>query len=211
MSHFEILDNNIRKKIILRFLEAKKNVSYDELKSLIQDETSRPDYHLNLLVENDFIKRIKGRGNYILNEKKIQPLRDEFEIKVPVCLIGGLGTELSLYVDILDALQQLSILPKKYILLTSPEIKAKYNELNYNENYPIKTILQEFDYQAILREKYPKIYNVLETFIKNEIHDFEVICELTGSTKPVSIALMVLGEQYGLQRIYFSGKKIIWI
>ena len=211
MSHFEILDNKVRKKIISKFLKANGIVSYDEIKNIIQSETSRPDYHLNLLVENNLIKRTKGRGNYKLNEIMIQPLRKAFDIKVPVCLIGGLGKEISLFVDIIDALHQLSIIPRKYILATSPEMKEQFNSLNFNKDYQIEPIVYQLDYQTVLRENYTEIHELFENIIREQIYKFEIICELTGSTKPVSIALMILGERYGLQRIYFSGKKIMWI
>jgi len=122
-----------------------------------------------------------------------------------------LGLELSLYVDIIDALKQISIIPNKYILITSPEIKKQFENLNSSEKTQMETVMYEYDYQKILREDYQKVHNVLKNLIQKEIYDFEIICELTGSTKPVSIALMALGEQYNLQRIYFSGKKLIWI
>ena len=211
MPFFEILENKTRKRIILEFLKTQKIISYDYIKNIIKDDTSRPDYHLNLLVENNLIKRTKGRGNYKLNEIMIQSLRKTFNIKVPVCLIGGLGKEISLFVDIIDALQRLSIIPRKYIMLTSPEIKEQFNNLIFNKDYQIEINIYDFDYQTILRENFNEIYKFLEKVIKEQINENEIICELTGSTKPVSIALMVLAEQYGLQRMYFSGQKIIWI
>ena len=211
MPSFEILENGIRKKIILEFFKTQKIIPYDYIKNIIKSDTSRPDYHLNLLVENNLIKRTKGRGNYKLNEIMIQSLRKTFDIKVPICLIGGLGKEISLYVDVIDALQQLSIIPKRYILITSLEIKEQFNSLDFNKGYQIEPIVYQLDYQTVLRENYTEIYELFEKIIKEQIHEFEIICELTGSTKPVSIALMVLGERYGLQRIYFSGKKLIWI
>ena len=211
MPSFEILKNNTRKKIILEFFKTQKIMTYDYIKNIVKNDTSRPDYHLNLLVENNLIKRIKGRGNYKLNEIMIQNLRKAFNIIVPICLIGGLGKEISLFVDVIDALQQLSIIPKKYILATSPEIKEQFNSLKFNKDYQIEIIVHALEYQTILRENYTEIYELFEKIIKEQIYEFEIICELTGSTKPVSIALMVLGEQYRLQRIYFSGKKIMWI
>lgn len=212
MSLLEILENSsIRRKIIQLFLETTKIINYDNIKKIVKNDTSRPDYHLNLLVENNLILRTKGRGNYQINEKQIQFLRSYFKIKVPICLLGGLGLELSLYVDIIDALKQISIIPNKYILITSPEIKKQFENLNSSEKTQMETVMYEYDYQKILREDYQKVHNVLKNLIQKEIYDFEIICELTGSTKPVSIALMALGEQYNLQRIYFSGKKLIWI
>jgi len=211
MNTLEILENIICKKIIQEFLKTPKIINYEFIKELVKDKTSRPDYHLNLLVENNLIIRTKGRGNYKLNEIMIQPLRKAFDIKVPLCLIGGLGKEISLFIDVIDALQQLSIIPRKYILATSPEIKEQFISLNFNKDYQIETIVHQLDYQTVLRENYTEIHELFEKIIKEQIYEFEIICELTGSTKPVSIALMDLGEQYGLQRIYFSGKKIIWI
>ncbi|MHA1337989.1 MAG: hypothetical protein ACTSPW_19990 [Promethearchaeota archaeon] len=209
MESFDILNNKIRKKILKEFLTKKKELKYDYFKEFLKDDTSRPDYHLNLLVKNNFLYKIKGRGNYKLNEKLINPLRSYFGIKKPVCLIGGLG-DISLYIDVLDALKQYSIIPNKYIIITSPERKKEWEECFNELNGNMKTLIINKEFK-FLREKFEEICNILEEQIKNEIYNHEIICELTGGTKPVSIALMLLGEQYKLQRIYYSGNKIIWI
>lgn len=211
MTSFEILENSTRRKILSEFFTSQKIVNYNDIKLLVNDDTSRPDYHLNLLVEHQLIKRTKGRGNYILNELMIQPLRNFFNIKAPICLLGGLGKIISLYIDILDALRKVSIIPAKYIIITSPEIKSEFKKIHTSNEYSVDTIIQTHDYQTILRESYSNLENYFEKIIKNEIFEFEIICELTGSTKPVSIALMKLAENYSLQRIYFSGKKLIWL
>ncbi|MHA1150830.1 MAG: hypothetical protein ACTSR8_21630 [Promethearchaeota archaeon] len=212
MLKFELLENPVRRKIILEFLKRDLNaLNYDTIKELVSNDTSRPDYHLNLLIEKQFLLRLKGRGNYKLNEKMIQRLRVFFNQKVPVCLIGGLGTELSLFIDILDALRRISIIPNKYIILTSPEIKKEFESLNLKTQVDLIVSLKTFDYQTVLRENYLEIYQNVEKYIKKALNSYEIICELTGSTKPVSLALIVLANEFGLKCIYYSGKKIIWI
>ncbi len=208
MPSIDILENETRKKIINEFLRVKDIIDYNDIKKVVEHDTSRPDYHLNLLVENHFIRRIRGRGKYRLNEIMVQPLRELLKIKVPICLIGGLGIEISLYVDVLDALRKVSLIPQKYILLTSPEVKAKFTNLNKELSQKIETILYELDYQTVLRENYAKLKELLDQIVRKEILNFDILCELTGGTKPISIALMELSKEYHLQSIYYSGKKI---
>ncbi|MFX1260027.1 MAG: hypothetical protein ACFFAN_19430 [Promethearchaeota archaeon] len=217
MSEFEILENSpTRLKIIEAFLEGNEVIEYSFVKDLVEKDTNRPDYHLNLLVENNLIRRIKGRGNYKLNEPMIQPLRNKYmkKKKVPIYLIGGLGTQLDLYTDILDALRKVSIIPKTYFLITSKEIKPQFNKTYKSFSVEItqtKPILETVDFQTVLREGYSELYKKFDEIIKKEIYNYEIICELTGSTKPVTIALMKLAEKYRLQVIYYSGQKINWI
>jgi len=208
---FELLENHIRKKIIIEFLKNKGTLTYEQVKELVINDTNRPDYHLGLLVENYYLQRIKGKGNYKINEKIIQPLREFLKIKAPICLIGGFGIEPSLFIDIIDALTQLSIIPKKYILITSPEAKSKFFKIKNQSEIKIKIDIKEFDYMSILRENYEKIHQEIENIVIKEIMKYNLICELTGGTKPITIALMKIAEEYHLNRIYFSGKKILWL
>ena len=130
--------------------------------------------------------------------------------KENICLIGGLGL-IELYVSLLDSLElKYNIIPKKYHLITSPEKHLKFRDHNLDKD-KVYNIIHEFDYQTVLRENYPEVYENFKRIIEDEINHFEIVCELTGGTKPVSIALTVLGEEFNLPRIYFSGKKIISI
>lgn len=207
----EIFENPSRNTIMKMFpLDKKQKIPYEDIKEKVKDLTSRPDYHLSLLVEYGLLIRAKGRGLYQLNEIAIQLLRIYFKKTPPICLIGGLG-DLTLFTDILEAFEQISRLPKKYILFTSPEVNDNFKVLHKGKFARIITEVHEFDYQTVLRENYNKIYQELKTCFDKEIYDFEIICEITGGTKPISIALMNLGLNYSLRKSYFSGRKIIWI
>lgn len=211
MQSFEVLDNPTRKKIILEFIKAQNDkLEYSDIKELVDKDTSRPDYHLNLLVEGGLIKRTKGRGFYKLNEISIQPLRNHFNEPMPICLMGGLG-EVSLYTNILKNFEDISISPKKYILITSPERHDDFKKSDKDKYSKISTEIHEIDYQSILRENYPIVHDLLENLIKENIYEYEIICEITGGTKPVSTALFDLSMKYGLRKCYFSGRKIMWI
>ncbi|MEE9378979.1 MAG: hypothetical protein V3V33_13185 [Candidatus Lokiarchaeia archaeon] len=209
---FEVLKNPNRERIIREFIDSNEALEFSFIKDLVSDPdgTSRPDYHLDELVKAGLLKRIKKRGFYKLNERNIQKLRIEFQKTVPVCLVGGLGIP-TLFTDILAALEEISILPKKYIMITSPDYHEEFRRFEKGKYSEMKTIVHEFDYQSVLRENYNKVYTELEKIIKKEIYEFEIICEVTGGTKPVSIALLNLSNHYSLRRCYFSGRKIIWI
>ncbi len=214
MSIFEVLENPVRDTIIRKFLEEQDVINYKEIKELVGKDTSRPDYHLNILVEGGLLERTKGRGNYELNKRMIQPLRKKYETLVPICLIGGIG-DISLYRDILEGLKDVSILPKKYILLTSPQIKQDFenaaNETDLKQKYDVDTEFQLFDYEMELKGDMVKIKDKAEQVIQEHIFDFEIICDLTGGTKLVTIALSNLAEKYNLRTIYFTGEQIKWL
>jgi hypothetical protein len=214
MATFEVLENPVRDTIIREFLEKQDVINYSDIKDLVGQDTSRPDYHLNILVESGLLERTKGRGNYELNKKMIQPLRKKYEILVPICLIGGLG-DISLYTDILDGLKKVSILPNKYFLLTSPQIKGDFQkdakEKNLKQRYDVDTVFELFDYDTELRGDMFKIKEKTEELIKDNIFDYEIICDLTGGTKLVTIALSNLSEQYNLRKIYYTGEVIKWL
>ncbi len=127
-----------------------------------------------------------------------------------LCLIGGLGL-IGLYVDILDSLElDYGVVPEKYHLITSPEKHREFkdNDLDSDKVY---NVVHELDFQTVLRENYEQVYTQCKRLIEKEKDNFNIVCELTGGTKPVSIALTVLGQEFDLPRIYFSGERIIEI
>ncbi len=135
---------------------------------------------------------------------------NQIKNKNNVCLIGGLG-DINLFVDFLDLFElKFKIIPKKYHIITSPEINEKFKDYKLDKD-KVNSILHLLDYQTELRENYFAVYNKCKTIIDEEKNNYEIICELTGGTKPVSIALMALAEKYNLLRFYYSGKKIISI
>ncbi len=212
MPTFEVLENPVRDTIIRKFLEKKEIINYKEIKALVGEDTSRPDYHLNILVESGFVERTKGRGNYELNKQKIQLLRKRYEILVPICLIGGLG-DVSLYANILDSLREVSIIPKEYFLLTSLKVKNKFrksfSENNIQKKYDVKESFQIFNYETELKGDIIEIKDQAEKIIQKKIIEYEVICELTGGTKLATIALSNLSEKYNLRKI--TGDQIKWL
>ncbi len=207
----EILKNRHRKKIIMEFIRAQNELDYEYVKSFLKHDTTRPDYHLSELVDAGLLERTIRRGFYKLSEKNVQTLRNKFNIITPICLVGGLA-QVDLFVGVLKAYEeQYSISPKKYVIITSPEIHDQFNQLEKQKYKHIQVEIVELDYQSVLRENYLKVYEVAETQIKQAIHQFEVICEITGGTKPVSLALNNLSIIYSLRKSYYSGRKIIWI
>ena len=116
-----------------------------------------------------------------------------------------------MFSDVLSALEEVSILVKKYILVTSPEISKDFKQFDKGKYSKIKIEVKELDYQSILRENYLEIHKTLKTLILKNLTNFEVMCELTGGTKPISLALRDLSEKYRLRRLYYSGKKILWL
>ncbi len=209
----EALQNPNRERIIREFIRTGDELEFSYIKQLVGDSegTTRPDHHLDVLVKAGLLKRIKKRGFYKLNEINIQRLRNHYNTTVPICLIGGLGNDLSLFTDILFAFEKISIIPKKYILITSPEIYDKFKILERGKYASVKTKVYEFDFQSILRENIQTVYDEEEKILKKEIHKFEIICETTGGTKPVSNSLIKLSYKYGLRHSYFSGRKISWL
>ncbi|TXT61198.1 MAG: hypothetical protein BAJALOKI1v1_1160003 [Promethearchaeota archaeon] len=215
MSAFEVLENPVRDTIIRTFLEKKVIINYNEIKQLVGQDTSRPDYHLNILVESGLLERTRGRGNYELKKEMIQPLRKKYDILVPICLLGGL-IDINLYANILDGLkEEVSIIPKKYFILTSPNIKEKFEKEaekhNLTQKYGVEPLFELFEYDSELKGDISKIRTQAEMVIKKNIFEYEIICDLTGGTKLVTIALSKLSEDYNLRKILFTGEHIKWL
>lgn len=202
-----------REKIILMFLEddSKEIYEFNEISSYLINKkmSKRADHHLKRLVKDGMLEKTE-RGSYTLNAIARQPLRNYYKKTVPICLIGGLGIP-TLFNDVLAAFEEISILPRKYVLFTSPDYHEEFRKLDKSKYEEVETVVREFDYQKVLRENYQQIYEELEKILKEEIKNYEIVCEITGGTKPVSIALLNLSTEYSLRRCYFSGRKIIWI
>lgn len=202
-----------REKIILMFLEddSKEIYEFNEISSYLinKNMSKRADHHLKRLVKDGMLEKTE-RGSYTLNAIARQPLRNYYKKTVPICLIGGLGIP-TLFNDVLAAFEEISILPRKYVLFTSPDYHEEFRKLDKSKYEEVETVVREFDYQKVLRENYQQIYEELEKIFKEEIKNYEIVCEITGGTKPVSIALLNLSTEYNLRRCYFSGRKIIWI
>ena len=202
-----------REKIILLFLDdlSKERYEFNEISHYLisQNMSKRADHHLKRLVKDEILKKTE-RGSYALNELAIQPLRNYYKKIVPICLIGGLGIP-SLFIHILAAFEEISVVPRKYVLFTSPDYHEEFRKLNRGKYEKVETFVKEFSYQDVLRENYSIIYDELEKSVVEEIKKFEIVCEITGGTKMVSIALLNLSTKYNLRRCYFSGRKILWI
>ena len=204
-----LLTHEARKQVIQLLLD-RKRAEYSEIVSLVGMQTTRPDYHLSLLVKEGILHR-EERGTYTINPRAISSLRQKFNIVVPIVLVGGLGTEITLYADILDALAQQSILPRKYVLLTSPEIGIQFNKTYPEEKRDIETQLIQLEYPRILRGNLSLLREKLTEIVEELLGRNNLICELTGGTKPVTIALLEISHNYNLRKMYFSGKKILWL
>lgn len=212
MVSFEVLEFPVREKIIKEFLRKKDILKFKYIKEFVNH--SRPDYHLDKLVESKLLEHPEW-GIYRLNLENIQSLREKYKIKTPICLIGGLGENLDLYSDILDKLKSISIIPRKYIILTSPKINKKFEEKSFKEDfkkkYDVETELHLFKFEEELKSDLDKIQEVSENLIRDHIYDFEIITELTGGTKLITMALFILADKYNLDKIYFNGKEIKWL
>jgi len=215
MESFEVLENPVREKIIKEFLKKQEILEYQYIKDYVKKDTTRPDYHLNLLVESGLLERTKGRGNYRLNLQNLQLLRNIYKRMTPICLIGGLGKEVELYSEILDMLKNISIIPRKYVIITSPEANKEFEQLSSKDDfkkiYDVDTKLHLFDYIKELKGDYDKIQEFSEKLIREHIYNFEIITELTGGTKLITIALVKLAEKYNLRKIYYSSEEIKWL
>lgn len=204
-----LLTEEARKRLIQVLLD-RKRAEYPELAKAVKEYTSRPDHHLSVLVKAKLLRR-EGRGTYTINPMALSGLRQQFNIVVPVALIGGLGKELTLYADILDALAKQSILPRKYVLITSPEIGEEFENTYPKEQRTIETDVIKLDYTTVLRENLPLIREKFEKLFEALIVENELICELTGGTKPVTITLLELAHRNNLRKFYFSGRRILWL
>ncbi|MFX0174079.1 MAG: hypothetical protein ACFE9L_19510 [Candidatus Hodarchaeota archaeon] len=203
-----VLESPIRKKIIQRILAQGGEISYQQAVQAFGNIGGRLDYQFSVLVSDGLLERAV-RGKYRISPSCIQELRNLFGIVSPIALIGGIGKDLSLLTDLSQALHKMSIVPSHRVVITSPEIAQHLREDTLIDQTHLEIIV--FGFQDILREKPREIKAAIQEWVFSHYLEYTIIADLTGGTKPVTIALFDLGRQYRWQLIYYSSRQLIWL
>lgn len=208
MSKLEHIMENKTRREILEILAEKGLVEFAELAATIKT-SQRVDYHLSFLQSQGIVER-ESRGIYRLNPRYVTMVRSKLKVSRPHMLIGGLGKEITLYVDLLDALKYHGYEPSKIIYITSPEVRDEVIK-SYGKDKTANTEFIVFPYVEVLRENIEVLLEASKNLVEKHIYRFEPLIDLTGGTKPTSLALLKVAQEYNLKALYFSSRKIIWI
>ncbi len=193
------------RKVILSFLCGREKAEFSEIIGRVK-VSRRVDYHVRFLIREGVIEKIE-RGVYRVKPGLLSIVRHVLDIKMPLLLIGGLGEEVTLYKDLRDALEVHGYKPDKVLYVTSPEVREKFFKV-YGE-VGVNFIVQP--YKEVLRENLDKLIEITGRAVEENIFNHEILVDLTGGTKPLTIALLRQAVNYNLKALYFSGRKIIWI
>ena len=98
----------------------------------------------------------------------------------------------------------------KIIYITSPEVRDEVIK-SYGKDKTANTEFIVFPYVEVLRENIEVLLEASKNLVEKHIYRFEPLIDLTGGTKPTSLALLKVAQEYNLKALYFSSRKIIWI
>lgn len=208
MVSISALESPIRQQIIHTMLTKGGIITYDQAKKDIKTIEGRLDYHLTHLVTENLLERVK-RGTYRIAPSNIQILREHFDIISPIALIGGLGQNYSLLTDLSQALREVSIVPLFRVIITSPEIAQDIRNDSLINQSQLEII--SLDYQTILRGNPLKIESYIDEWFLENYLKYSIVVDLTGGTKPATIALHDLAKKYRWKVVYFSSQDLIWL
>jgi len=187
--------HGIRGKIIRILLEIGE-ISFRDL--LVRLPVTTLDFHLRVLKKENIVEATEK--GYRLRPERVQYFRDKFGIRVDVTLIAAASEEKDLDMA-KEVAAKANITPKDFVYLVSPERVEK-----------LKRIIEEMGAILLTVNSDPeKAFLEIERLVVEGIYVKEFVIDLSGSSKPLTIALMKLGEKYGLKRLYMKNGKVIFI
>ncbi len=187
--------HGIRGKIIRILLETGE-ISFRDL--LVRLPVTTLDFHLRVLKKENIVEATEK--GYRLRPERVQYFRDKFGIRVDVTLIAAASEEKDLDMA-KEVAAKANITPKGFVYLVSPERVEK-----------LKRIVEEMGAILLTVNSDPeKAFLEIERLVVEGIYVKEFVIDLSGTSKPLTIALMKLGEKYGLKRLYMKNGKVIFI
>jgi len=195
-----ILDKEARHTIrgkILRLLLEMREASFRDL--LVRLPVTTLDFHLRVLRKEQIVEATdKG---YRVNPEKVQYLRNKFNIKADVILIVGVENEKDIEVVKKEA-ARVNLNPKEFFyMVDSKSADALKGVIEKHEGVML----------AVNSENPEKAFKELAKFVEERIYNVEPVINLSHASRLTTIALMKLGERYGLRRFLIIDGEILWI
>ncbi|MBS7287874.1 MAG: helix-turn-helix transcriptional regulator [Candidatus Freyarchaeota archaeon] len=195
-----ILDKEARHAIrgkILRLLLEAREASFRDL--LVRLPVTTLDFHLRVLRKEQIVEATdKG---YRVKPERVQYFRNKFNIKTDVALIAGVEAEGDVE-RVKGAVAKANIKPKETIYVVNSE---RADALRSAVEKQGGVVL------AVNSENPEKAFKELDKFLEEKVYDIEPVIDLSSAPRFMSIALMKLGEKYGLRRFLMKDGELIWI
>ncbi|RLF24466.1 MAG: hypothetical protein DRN15_01740 [Thermoprotei archaeon] len=205
----------IQQLILKRALEKGSEVRLAELsheaQKLVRYRASAALHQNSVLLERKgFIERRHDGRAVIVRVRPvwIQPLRRLFGIRAPLCYMGLMNKPMLGRTPIirqsLNVLKDVNVDVERVVVVASEEGRRE-GEYCLREYQPDWVIVDPHDYE----ECFKKIEDKVVELLPRE----EVICDLTGGTKLMSLALSDVAMKYGLRRFFTltDARRIIWL
>lgn len=195
-----ILDKEARHVIrgkILRLLLEAREASFRDL--LVRLPVTTLDFHLRVLRKEQIVE-VTDKG-YRVKPEKVQYLRNKFNIKADVALIAGVDAEGDVE-KVERAAAKANIKPKETFYVVNSE---RADALKGRVEKQGGVIL------AVNSENPENAFKELEKLLEEKVYDMEPVIDLSSAPRLMTIALMKLGEKYGLRRFLMKDGELIWI
>jgi len=195
-----ILDKEARHGIrgkILRLLLEMREASFRDL--LVRLPVTTLDFHLRVLRKEQIVD-VTDRG-YRVNPEKVQYLRNKFNIKTDLILIAGVENEKDVE-SVEKETARANITPKEFFYVADSRVAGALRG----------AVEKRGGAMLVLNSENPeKAFKELSRLVEEKIYNVEPVINLSYASRLMAIALMKLGERYGLRRFLTCDGEILWL
>ena len=168
--------------------------------------------YLYLLQKKGFIERyrVKGETWAKIKPEKIQQLRRKYGIKAPIMYLGLLGLPRPEYPEP-ETITAIKLLEKEGVKICKVAVASSREALDKHKS-KINAFLAKkkviIRYIEVQPDDYFKCKEELLKLINSNIIKHNIICDVTGGTKIMTLALAEVARKYDLPLIYVFLEKI---
>ncbi len=200
----------IQQLILRRAIERGGEIRLAELSAeaqkLVRYRASAALHQNSVLLERKGIieRRHEGRAVVVrVRPEWIQPLRDYFGLEAKRCYAGLLAEDN----DVENIRKALSLLtegkPDKVLLIASAEARIRL-EGAFRDLSP--------EWLVVDPEDYTGCFKLMDNKIQELVQIYSIVCDLTGGSKVMSLALSEVARKYSLKRLLVSKNgQLIWL
>jgi len=154
--------------------------------------------------------KVKGETHARLKGTAINMLRSMFKVKTPIAYLGLVGFVKDEYPEIititsLKKLRELGVKVSKAIVASSNECISMSRSVieGYTRSLNIKT-----EYAYLKPDDYQDCIGVLRGIVESNIRTYNIVCDVTGGTKIMTLALSHVALEYKLPILYVYIKNL---
>ncbi|MBD3230797.1 MAG: hypothetical protein GF329_21650 [Candidatus Lokiarchaeota archaeon] len=142
----------------------------------------------------------------LISPEWVQPLRNYFRVVAPVAVLGFIGEDPRLHLQLRMKFKLARGIkkPEKFFFFTNSKMRRKIS--GFFDNVRVEFINEDY------LQNYKHILKTIEDKVKDLIHKYEVIVEVGHGERFCSMALHQIALEYRLRSFYITeDDQIIWI